>query len=73
MPTMANCKVKKKSKLRHAEYYDFQSIQDMPAEKFIAAFLRSEYIIPKKLVFKADNLYAKVMSDSSLKEVISHD
>lgn len=25
---MANCKVKKKSKLRHAEYYDFQSIQD---------------------------------------------
>lgn len=28
MPTMANCKAMKKSKLRHAEYYDFQSIQD---------------------------------------------
>lgn len=25
---MANCKAKKKSKLRHAEYYDFQRIQD---------------------------------------------
>lgn len=28
MPTMANCKAKKKSKLRYAEYYDFQYIQD---------------------------------------------
>lgn len=28
MPTMANCKAKKKSKLRYAEYYDFQCIQD---------------------------------------------
>lgn len=28
MPTMAICKAKKKSKLRYAEYYDFQCIQD---------------------------------------------
>ena len=45
----------------------------MPAEKFISAFLRSEYITPKKLVFKADNLYAMVMKDSSVKEVLIHD
>lgn len=51
----------------------FFKYNGMPAEKFVSAFLRSEYIMPKKLVFKADNLYAKAMSDSSVKEVLIHD
>ena len=51
----------------------FFKYNGMPAEKFISAFLRSEYITPKKLVFKADNLYAMVMKDSSVKEVLIHD
>ena len=51
----------------------FFKYNGMPAEKFIAAFLRSEYLMPKKLMFKADNVYVKVMSDSSVKEVLIHD
>lgn len=51
----------------------FFKYNGLPAEKFISAFLRSEYITPKKLVFKADNLYAMVMKDSSVKEVLIHD
>ena len=51
----------------------FFKYNGMPAEKFLAAFLRSEYLTPKKLMFKADNLYAKAMSDSSVKEVLIHD
>jgi len=51
----------------------FFKYNGMPAEKFISAFLRSEYLMPKKLTFKADNVYAKVMADASMKEVISHD
>ena len=51
----------------------FFKYNGMPAEKFLAAFLRSEYLMLKKLMFKADNLYAKAMSDSSVKEVLIHD
>lgn len=41
----------------------------MPAEKFISAWLRSEYICPKKLVFKAENIYVNTMKT----EEITHD
>lgn len=45
----------------------------MPAEKFISAWLRSEYIYPKKLVFKAENIYAKALCESTVKEDLQHD
>ena len=32
----------------------------MTAEKFIFAFIKSEFIIPKKLTFKAKNIYAEL-------------
>ena len=51
----------------------FFKYNGMPAEKFLSAFLRSEYLMPKKLVFKADNVYAKVLSNASMKEVLAHD
>lgn len=45
----------------------------MPAEKFIAALIRSEYLYPKKLVFRAENIYAKSLENSSAKEYLKHD
>ena len=45
----------------------------MPAEKFISAWLRSEYIYPKKLVFKAENIYATALCESSIKEELQRD
>lgn len=41
----------------------------MPAEKFISAFIRSEYLTPKKLVFKAENIYVNTMK----MEELTHD
>ena len=52
----------------------FFKYHGMPAERFLAAWLKSEFMYPKKLVFKANNLYAKTLADlQQLKEVISHD
>ena len=36
----------------------FLKYHGMTAEKFIAAWIKSEFLMPKKLVFKAENLYA---------------
>jgi hypothetical protein len=33
----------------------------MTAEKFLMAWVKSEFLIPKKLVFRAENLYAKAL------------
>lgn len=51
----------------------FVKYNGMPAEKFLAALIRSEYLIPKKLVFKAENIYAKALENTSIKEELSHD
>lgn len=51
----------------------FFKYNNMPAEQFIKAIICSEYLTPKNLVFRADNLYARVMSDSGMREVIIHD
>ena len=37
----------------------FVKYNKMTAEKFIIAFIKSEFIIPKKLTFKAKNIYAE--------------
>lgn len=46
----------------------FVRYNGMSAEQFIAALIRSEYLTPKKLVFKAENIYAKALRESSIKE-----
>ena len=38
----------------------FVKYNGMTAEKFIFAFIKSEFIIPKKLTFKAKNIYAEL-------------
>ena len=45
----------------------------MTFERFIIVLIRSELLYPKRLVFKSDNLYAKAMEQSSIKEAIKLD
>ena len=40
----------------------------MTFEHFITAFIQSELLYPKRLVFKSDNLYAKAMEHSTIRE-----
>lgn len=38
----------------------FVKYNGMTAEKFVIAFIKSEFIIPKKLTFKSQNIYAEL-------------
>lgn len=51
----------------------FFKYHGMPAEKFVAAWVRSEFLYPKRLVFRAANLYAQALVNSTLKEELRHD
>lgn len=51
----------------------FFKYNGMPAEQFIAALIRSEYLTPGKLAFKADNVYVAALAGSSVKEELAHD
>ena len=51
----------------------FFSYNGMTLERFILAFIRSELLYPKRLVFKSNNLYAKIMDSTSLKEALRLD
>ena len=42
-------------------------------EQFAWAFIRSELLYPRRLVYKSENLYAKALADSSLKEALALD
>ena len=42
-------------------------------EQFAWAFIRSELLYPRQLVYKSENLYAKALADSILKEVLALD
>ena len=42
-------------------------------ERFVLAFIRSEFLYPKRLVFKSENLYAKALQNSTLKEALRLD
>lgn len=46
----------------------FVKYNGMPAEKFIAAFIRSEFFMPKKLVFRSTNLYYELTKDAIRKK-----
>ena len=45
----------------------------MTLEQFLFAYIRTEFIYPHRLVFKSDNLYAKLMERSSMKEALKID
>ena len=51
----------------------FFQYNGMNLEKFLWAFLRSEFLTPKRLVFKSENVYTKLMEHSSVKEALKLD
>lgn len=51
----------------------FLQYNGLTFEQFIIAFLRSEVLCPQKLTFKSDNLYAKCLANSSIKEALKID
>ena len=51
----------------------FFTYNGMTFEKFLLAFIRSELLYPKKLIFRPENLYAKALENSSIKEALHLD
>ena len=51
----------------------FFTYNGMTFEKFLLAVIRSELLYPRKLVFRAENLYAKALEHSSAKEALKID
>lgn len=51
----------------------FFTYNGMTFEQFLVAFTRSELLYPKKLVFRPENLYAKALENSSIKEALKID
>ncbi len=51
----------------------FFTYNGMTFEKFLLAFIRSELMYPKKLMFRLENLYAKALENSSVKEALKID
>jgi hypothetical protein len=51
----------------------FFQYNGMTLEQFILAFLRTELLYPGKLVFKSENLYAKALDHSTMKEALKLD
>ena len=51
----------------------FFQYNGMNLEQFLLAFFRSEFLTPKRLVFKSENMYAKLMAHSSVKEALNLD
>ena len=46
----------------------FFTYNGLTFERFLIAVIRSELLYPRHLVFKSDNLYAKLMEYTSMKE-----
>ena len=51
----------------------FFTYNGMTFERFLLAVIRSELLYPRKLVFRAENLYALAMEHSSVKEALKID
>ena len=51
----------------------FFQYNGMNFEQFLWAFLRSEFLTPKQLTFKSENVYTKLMEHSSVKEALKLD
>lgn len=50
----------------------FVKYHGMTAEKFFAAWLRSEFLVPKRLTFKPKNLYREAMREAHAKAQKRH-
>ncbi len=51
----------------------FFSYNGMTFERFLLALIRSELLYPRKLVFRSENLYAKILEHSTVKEALRLD
>ena len=51
----------------------FITYNGMPAEKFIYAYIKSEFLIPKKLSFKPVNFYYELLKDKLEKEDLNNE
>ena len=51
----------------------FITYNGMPAEKFIYAYIKSEFLIPKKLTFKPVNFYYELLKDKLEKEDLKNE
>ncbi len=51
----------------------FITYNGMPAEKFIYAYIKSEFLIPKKLSFKPVNFYYELLKDKLEKEDLKNE
>jgi len=51
----------------------FFQYNGMTAENFVWALIKSELLYPKKLVFRSENLYVKMLENSSMKEALKVD
>ena len=51
----------------------FFNYNGMTLERFVLAFIRSEFLYPKKLMFRSENLYAKALDHSNIKEALKID
>ena len=51
----------------------FFTYNGMTFERFLVAVIRSELLYPKRLVFKSENLYTRLLEHSSRKEDLACD
>lgn len=51
----------------------FFQYNGMTLECFLLAYIRSEFLFPRRLVFKSDNIYAKALENSTIKEALKLD
>ena len=51
----------------------FFTYNGMTLERFVLAFIRSEFLYPKKLMFRSENLYATALDHSTIKEALKID
>ena len=51
----------------------FFTYNGMTFERFVLAFIRSEFLCPRRLVFRSENLYAKALDHSTIKEALQLD
>ncbi len=51
----------------------FFTYNGMTFERFLLAVIRSELLYPRKLVFRSENLYAKTLENSTIKEELRLD
>lgn len=51
----------------------FFTYHGMTFERFIVVLIRSEFLYPRRLVFRSENFYAKALEISKLKEALRLD